>query len=99
MQLYDKYVEILLDYWNQVRNIEDITPERTVNVNELINILAPLAFWMHNHSKGIGLVKKEDLEKKLIEIFSMQQNSNPKLATELFLKDVRDYSCLLIEKR
>ena len=44
VQLYDKYVEILLDYWNQVRNIEDITPERTVNVNELINILAPLAF-------------------------------------------------------
>ena len=96
-QLYDTYVKTLLRTWNLARSL-DGRPQREVNDTETLRVLAPLALWMHESSPGVGLVKREKVRRKLIDIYAGRGAADPEAATERFLTDVHRYASLLLER-
>jgi formylglycine-generating enzyme required for sulfatase activity/energy-coupling factor transporter ATP-binding protein EcfA2 len=98
VQLYDKYIEVLLSQWNQARSIDGNKPSRNLNVVQAVRLLAPLALWMHEHSAGIGMVKTQDLRRELVRLFTEKGEQEAEAATDQFLDDVRNYACLLVER-
>ncbi len=98
VQLYDQYVTTLLSTWNRARSLSGRAPSRDLDELQTIRILAPLALWMHETNPGIGLVKREDLSRKLEELFREQGNAVPEKAAHQFLQDVREHAALLLER-
>jgi formylglycine-generating enzyme required for sulfatase activity len=98
VQLYDQYVATLLSTWNRARSLSGRAPSRDLDEIQTIRILAPLALWMHEISPGVGLVRREDLRRKLEEIFTERGDAAPQLATHQFLNDVREHAALLLER-
>ncbi len=96
-QLYETYVKTLLRTWNLARSL-DGRPQREVNDTETLRVLAPLALWMHESSPGVGLVKREKVRRKLIDIYAGRGATDPEAATERFLADVHRYASLLLER-
>jgi formylglycine-generating enzyme required for sulfatase activity len=96
-QLYETYVKTLLRTWNLARSL-DGRPQREVNDTETLRVLAPLALWMHESSPGVGLVKREKMRRKLIDIYAGRGAADPEAATERFLTDVHRYASLLLER-
>ena len=97
VELYQKYVETLLKYWNQERGL-DRPPSRDLDVVETVRVLAPLALWMHETSKGMGVVKREEMRKKLEEIYASREFPEPEKAAHQLLADVHEYTSLLLER-
>jgi len=97
VELYQTYVETLLKQWNLARGLGR-PPSRDLDVVETLRVLAPLALWMHESSPGVGLVKQGDLERKLIDIYRQRKFPDPEQAARQFLKDVREYAGLLLER-
>ncbi len=97
VQLYDQYVNTLLKHWNLARGL-DRTTTRDLDEVEAIRVLAPLALWMHETSPGVGLVKQNDLRRKLIAIYTARGWPQPEQAAKQLLKDARDYAGLLVER-
>jgi len=97
VQLYDKYVETLLSSWNLARGLGR-PPARDLDVVQTVRILAPLALWMHEKSPGVGLVKQEEVRRKLAEIYAQEGEKDPDQAVHQFLQDVHQYAGLLQER-
>ena len=97
VELYDQYVKTLLSVWNRARGLGR-PPAHDLDVLETVRVLAPLALWMHEVNPGVGLVKREDLRRKLVEIYTQRGEPHPQVAAERFLTDVRDYAGLLVER-
>jgi formylglycine-generating enzyme required for sulfatase activity len=97
VELYQKYVETLLKTWNLARGL-DRRSERDLDVVETTRVLAPLALWMHETSPGVGLVRREDMRRKLEEIYAGRGVSDPEQAARVLLSDARDYAGLLLER-
>ena len=96
-ELYQNYIQTLLNQWNLVRGLgRPTTP--ALNVAKTVKVLAPLALWMHETSPGVGLVKQEELRRKLEAIFADRQESDSQQAADQFLADVRDHAGLLLER-
>lgn len=98
VQLYDQYVTTLLSTWNRARSLSGRAPGRDLDELQTVSILAPLALWMHEISPGVGLVKREDLGRKLEELFREQGSHSPVNAARQFLQDVREHAALLLER-
>lgn len=98
VQLYDQYVSTLLSTWNRARSLSGHAPGRDLDEVQTVRILAPLALWMHQVNPGVGLVKREDLRRKLEELFAERGDANPQAAAIQFLQDVREHSALLLER-
>lgn len=98
VQLYDQYVRVLLSTWNRARGLDGPAPGRDVDEVQTIRLLAPLALWMHRANPGVGLVNREDLRRELLSLFEERGEEKPEAATERFLLDVHDYTCLLLER-
>jgi formylglycine-generating enzyme required for sulfatase activity len=97
VELYQKYVETLLKNWNLARGL-DRPASRDLDVVETIRVLAPLALWMHETSPGVGLVKREAMRRKLVEIYTNRGESNPEQAARQLLQDAREFASLLLER-
>jgi len=97
VELYQKYVETLLKYWNLERGL-DRPPRRDLDVVETVRVLAPLALWMHETSKGIGVVKREEMKRRLEEIYVSREIPDPEKAANQLLADVHEYASLLLER-
>ncbi len=97
VELYQKYVDTLLKQWNLARGL-DRSAERELDVVETVRILAPLALWMHEKNPGVGLVKKEDIRRKLEDIYKQRGEDEPEAAAREHLADVREYAGLLLER-
>ncbi|MGD9099060.1 MAG: NACHT domain-containing protein, partial [Anaerolineae bacterium] len=97
VELYEQYVRTLLSSWNRARGLGR-PPARDLDVVETVRILAPLALWMHETSPGVGLVKQGDLRRKLVEIYRRAGEDAPERAGRRFLRDVREYAGLLLER-
>jgi len=97
VELYQKYVETLLKHWNLARGL-DRPPSRDLDVIETVRVLAPLALWMHETSPGVGLVKREDVQRKLEEIYAGREMPGPERAARQLLADVREHAGLLLER-
>ena len=98
VQLYDQYVATLLTTWNRARSLSGRAPGRDLDEVQTTRVLAPLALWMHEVSPGIGLVKQQDLHRKLQEIYVARGEANPEAAAKQFLLDVREHAALLLER-
>lgn len=97
VELYQKYVETLLNTWNLARGLgRSAAPD--LDVVEALKVLAPLALWMSQASPGIGLVKREAMRRQLVRIYSLRHVPDPEQATQRFLQDVREYASLLLER-
>jgi formylglycine-generating enzyme required for sulfatase activity len=97
VELYDKYVGTLLSSWNLARGLGR-PPTRDLDLVETVRILAPLALWMHQVSPGVGLVRQEELKRKLVEIYAERGAEDPERAVVQFLDDVRGHAGLLLER-
>jgi len=98
VQLYDQYVTTLLSTWNRARSLSGRAPGRDLDEIQTIRILAPLALWMHQTNPGVGLTKREDLHRKLGQLFAERGEADPEAATRQFLGDVREHAALLLER-
>lgn len=98
VQLYDEHIKTLLSTWNRARSLSGRAPSRDLDEIQTIRVLAPLALWMHQVNPGMGLVKAEDMRRKLEQIFYEQGELNPQQAARQFLQDVRDHAALLVER-
>lgn len=98
VQLYDQYVNTLLSTWNRARSLSGRAPGRDIDELQTVRILAPLALWMHEVSPGVGLVGREDMRRKLEELFLERGDVSPHQAARQFLTDVRDHAALLLER-
>ncbi|CAG1008469.1 partial Serine/threonine-protein kinase Pkn1, partial [Anaerolineae bacterium] len=98
VQLYDQYVTTLLSTWNRARSLSGRAPGRDIDELQTIRILAPLALWMHEISPGVGLVGREDMRRKLEELFMERSDASPHQAARQFLSDVREHAALLLER-
>ncbi len=98
VQLYDQYVSTLLSTWNRARSLSGRAPGRDLDEVQTVRILAPLALWMHQVNPGIGLVKREDLRRKLETLFIERGDANSQAAAYQFLQDVREHAALLLER-
>lgn len=98
VQLYDQYVNTLLSTWNRARSLSGRAPGRDIDEIQTVRILAPLALWMHEISPGVGLVGREDMRRKLEELFLERGDSSPHQAARQFMQDVREHAALLLER-
>ncbi len=98
VQLYDQYVNTLLSTWNRARSLSGRAPGRDIDEIQTVRILAPLALWMHEVSPGVGLVGREDMRRKLEELFLERGDPSPHQAARQFLTDVREHAALLLER-
>lgn len=98
VQLYDQYVTTLLSTWNRARSMSGRAPGRDLDEVQTTRVLAPLALWMHEVSPGVGLVKQQDVKRKLEEIYTARGEANPEAAARQFLVDVREHAALLLER-
>ncbi len=98
VQLYDQYVNTLLSTWNRARSLSGRSPGRDIDEIQTVRILAPLALWMHEVSPGVGLVSREDMRRKLEELFLERGDASPHQAARQFLIDVREHAALLLER-
>jgi len=98
VQLYDQYVTTLLSTWNRARSLSGRAPSRDLDEIQTVRILAPLALWMHEVSPGVGLVRSEDMRRKLEELFTERGDAAPLQAARQFLMDVREHAALLLER-
>ena len=97
VELYEKYVETLLSSWNRARGLGR-PPSRDLDVVETVRLLAPLALWMHEENPGVGLVKQADLLQELIRLYEEKGEAEPESCARQFIKDVREFSGLLLER-
>ena len=97
VELYQKYIETLLKHWNLARGLAG-RPDRDLDVVGTVRVLAPLALWMHETSPGVGLVKREEMRRKLVAIYTQRGEEDPAAKTEEFLDDVHGYAGLLLER-
>ncbi|MBL0345582.1 SUMF1/EgtB/PvdO family nonheme iron enzyme [Candidatus Villigracilis affinis] len=98
VQLYDQYVNTLLSTWNRARSLSGRAPGCDIDELQTVRILAPLALWMHEVSPGVGLVGREDMRRKLEELFLERGDVSPHQAARQFLIDVREHAALLLER-
>lgn len=98
VQLYDQYVNTMLSTWNRARSLSGRAPGRAIDELQTVRILAPLALWMHEVSPGVGLVGREDMRRKLEELFLERSEASPHQAARQFLIDVREHAALLLER-
>jgi len=98
VQLYDQYVNTLLSTWNRARSLSGRAPGHDIDEIQTLRILAPLALWMHEISPGVGLVGREDIRRKLEELYFERNESSPHQAARQFLIDVREHAALLLER-
>ncbi|MEI7848497.1 MAG: SUMF1/EgtB/PvdO family nonheme iron enzyme, partial [Chloroflexota bacterium] len=97
VELYDLSLRTLLSTWNRARNIGGLSPGRDVDERQTIQVLAPLALWMHQTNIGVGLVRRRDLERQLQSLFE-KRGDDPQHASELFMQDVHDFTGVLLER-
>ena len=97
VELYQKYVETLLKHWNLARGL-DRRSGRDLDVVEITRVLAPLALWMHETSPGVGLVKREEMRRQLVQICTKRALPEPEAAASQLLADAHDHSGLLVDR-
>ncbi len=97
VELYQKYVATLLKNWSLARGL-DRGHSPDLDIVEIVPVLANLALWMHQISPGVGLVKTEDMRRRLEEIYSERGIAKPHRAAHQFLSGVREDAGLLVER-
>lgn len=92
--LYDLYLRTLLHHWQIARSL-DRPPATLLNVTAVLQILAPLALWMHETSPQRSLVKTALARRQLIDQLTAAGQANPAQAADTFLQELQSVLGLL----
>jgi energy-coupling factor transporter ATP-binding protein EcfA2 len=101
VELYALAVKTLTEDWQLGKKLPD-APKVLLKENEVVELLAPLAYWMHEE-KPSGLVTQAEVEDKLAAKLAELNDADPesdlvKQAVELFLRKVRETTGLFVER-
>lgn len=93
--LYDVYLHTLLHHWQTARSLNrpldsPFTPE------QLLQLLAPLALWMHQTSPQRSLVPTGALRRQLIGLLAAQNDPAPEANAAALLQALQTVTGLLI---
>ncbi len=98
VELYDLCVTTLLDTWIKAKRTAEVA---RFSKNDLVKILRPLAFWMHEHP-AIGAIPEEELleqiVKQLLERKITRHVDEAQQLAEQFLQTIRGKTGILIER-
>ena len=99
VKLYELAVQTLTEDWQLHRGL----PEAVIlTEGEVVEMLAPLAYWMHE-TKPSGLVEQAEVEEKLAETLAELTGEEPESnsvqqAVAQFLRKVRETTGLFVER-
>ncbi|MFQ6016541.1 MAG: formylglycine-generating enzyme family protein, partial [Anaerolineae bacterium] len=105
VELYRLSVEALAQTWNLARSLSGRPIDlqlrgRPLDSRYVVNLLAPIALWVHETRPG-GLVERAELEERLAHLFMEQEGVSREEATRLatdFTDLIREQSGLLVER-
>ncbi len=94
VELFDLCATTLLETWVKARG-----RSTQLSKNELIKILRPLAFWMHEHPE-VGAILEEDLTRQIVMQLCERGVTNDEATkrAEQFFQTVRGETGILIER-
>lgn len=98
VELYEQYVKTLISTWNRARSLGGRAVGRDLDTLATIRLLAPLALWMHESNPGVGLVRREDLLRRLQALYATRGEADGENKANNFLTDVREHTSLLLER-
>ena len=98
VQLYHQAVETLISSWNRARSLSRQAPLRELDVIATVNVLAPLALWIHQESPGVGLVSEWALRQQLEAIYRQQGRADAPAAARQFLEEIPGDTGLLLAR-
>jgi tetratricopeptide (TPR) repeat protein len=101
VELYALAVKTLIEDWQLSKNLPD-APQVVLRESEVIELLAPLAYWMHEE-KPSGLITQAEAEaqlgEKLAELNDEDAEADSvKKAVQEFLRRVRETTGLFVER-
>ena len=101
-ELYELYLETLIRSWNKARALDQYPVGPELNPNEVLMTLGPLALWLREKNPTAGVVTEDALLGELTryymgEDWGLKRGPAREKAHE-FLKSVRTYSNLLVER-
>ncbi len=101
VKLYELAVQTLIEDWQLSKKLPD-APKVMLKETEVVQLLAPLAYWMHEE-KPSGLVTQAEVEEKLAIELANLNDTNPKsnsVRQEVtqFLRKVRETTGLFVER-
>jgi hypothetical protein len=98
VELFDLCATTLLETWIRAKRPLGVTQ---LNKNDLIKILRPLAFWMHEHP-AIGAIPEEEIleqiVRQLLDRRVARYEDEARQIAEQFLQTVRGQTGILIER-
>ncbi|MCX7092242.1 MAG: SUMF1/EgtB/PvdO family nonheme iron enzyme [Methylobacter sp.] len=95
VMLYEQYIQSLLRDWLLARSLHN-SPADLPDDLMLRRVLEPLAWWLQSTVPGKGLVNEADLLAWLGDFYKDAENPGQKVRG--CIKDVREYSGLLIDR-
>ena len=98
VQLYHQAVEALVSSWNRARSLSRSALPRELDVVATVNVLAPLALWIHQESPGVGLVSEWALRQKLEAIYREQGRADAAAAAGQFMQEIPGDTGLLLAR-
>ena len=101
IELYALAVKTLTEDWQLGKKLPN-TLKVLLKENEVVELLAPLAYWMHEE-KPSGLVTQTEVEEKLAAKLAELNDAEPESdlvqqAVEQFLRKVRETTGLFVER-
>ncbi|BAZ10596.1 signal transduction protein [Calothrix sp. NIES-4071] len=101
VKLYELAVQTLTEDWQLSKKLPD-APKVVLKETEVVELLAPLAYWMHEE-KPSGVVTQAEVEQKLAEKLAEINDTEPesdsvRQSVEEFLRKVRETTGLFVEK-
>ena len=104
VELYRLCVEALAETLNLARSltrrpIDLWLGEQRLDERFVVQLMAPIAFWMHSEKPG-GLVGREELEERIAAYFEEREGKSSEEAAKLardFVELIREQSGLLVE--
>ncbi|WP_235526269.1 tetratricopeptide repeat protein [Nostoc piscinale] len=101
VKLYELAVQTLTEDWQLGKKLPD-APRVVLKETEVVELLAPLAYWMHEE-KPSGLVTQSEVEEKLAAKLAELNDAEPesdsvRQAVGEFLRKVRETTGLFVER-
>jgi len=100
VELYRLCVEALAETWNLARSlsgqkIELWLGDRPLDEKEVVHLLAPVAYDMHERQPG-GLISRAELEMQIVELLTQEERA--RTLAHNFVELVREQVGLLVER-
>ncbi|MEM6400447.1 MAG: tetratricopeptide repeat protein, partial [Cyanobacteria bacterium P01_D01_bin.116] len=101
VKLYELAVQTLTEDWQLSKKLPD-APKVVLKETEVVELLAPLAYWMHEE-KPSGVVSQQEVEENLAQKLAELNDDEPESesvleAVEEFLRKVRETTGLFVER-